>query len=169
MSDIIKYNFLTLLLLVQLVSNAQYDGNLILSKQELHQDLQLFKSILFEVHPNPFRFLNQYEFEMIFNEYKDLIDKPTSSHEFFKMVSALMSKVGEGHSSVVPSETAKKQLREEKKLLPFDVHFYGDKAYISKDFVADQVELEGYELISINSVPIKDIMYQIDSISWLGT
>lgn len=164
-----KVLFHLFLLVITLGSWAQPTTLPKISARAAQQDLELFKEILFEAHPNPYRFSSKEAFSNLFDSHAKLLEDSTDQIFFFQIFASLMAHVGEGHSSVKISDEIKSWMETKAFILPFEIHFFNKRAFIRKDESNAKGDLEGFEITTINDMPISEIMQQIDSLSSLGT
>ena len=138
-------------------------------KEKLISDLLSFKSVLLSAHPNLYRFYSKTEFDSAFNEVESKIEGNTSDLDFFRYLSSIASMVGEAHTGLDISKDLANQIKENGKLLPFNIHFQNGKAYIKEELADKNLHMRGKEIISINGKSIEQIVNQINTVSSIGT
>ncbi|MEP5612447.1 MAG: S41 family peptidase [Cyclobacteriaceae bacterium] len=137
--------------------------------KQLQQDFRLFKIALLETHPKLNRVYDARSFEEVFNNYESLLNDSLTALQFFQIVSSAMSNIGEAHSGVDISDEIKVQIESVGKLLPLNIHFYKERAFVLKDLSDEEDKLDGNEITKINGKSINQIVQQIDSISTIGS
>ncbi|MFC2084277.1 S41 family peptidase [Bacteroidota bacterium] len=125
---------------------------------ELKEDYTELVDVLKEWHPNLKHPLNR----RLFNNYTDSVFYSINSKmnltDFYIILSEVISKINCGHSFLeIPGEYWRVG-NEKLKYLPFKLCFIKEKAFIQKNFSGIDYLKPGMEILSINSIPIKQII-----------
>ena len=136
--------------------------NRMYSPEELKADLNYLIQMIEDVHPEPYI----YTPESIIYEEKDRIEAELNTGmsriNFFLKVVPLVTCLNEGHTSIYPPYEEYYHYRSSGGLLfPFDVKFRGFDAIITADYSQDSSIVSGSQLLSINDIPMKDIIEEL--------
>ena len=151
------------------VGQGSFENGRQIAPAQLQQDFDLFRTVLLEAHPKINRVYDDYTFQSRLSGYRTLLADSMTGFRFFQIVSSAMSDIGEAHSHVDISEEMKSQIEQSVQLLPFNIHFFDNRAFVSKDLTAEPTKLEGMEIFKINGKSIDKIIHIIDSISCIGS
>ena len=125
---------------------------------ELKVDLQYFRKLLEEVHPDPYYSLSKTDFDNEFKIIEQKIVSPISSLEFYKMLAPLVSRLNDEHVTISPSSfTMKKKETANTLYFPFNIIFIDGKGYIKKNYSTENKIITGNEIAAINGVSINSI------------
>lgn len=127
------------------------------SSKEMTDDLDFMLKTMEEVHPDLFFNLSQQEMNSLVTEAKQkLLSGGVSREKFFRMVSAIVARIGDDHTSVtLPTEKYISNAQAEGPVFPFEVSCTHSKITVTRSFATD---LDGAVINSINGVDCNDIL-----------
>jgi hypothetical protein len=136
--------------------------NKIFSVDTLKDELKQLKVMLEKNHPAPYMFISKKEFNKVFQEQMAKIDHPMDVREFYNISAPLISMIGCGHTQIELPE--KFWEGKNNNTFPVELIFIDDKAYV-QSFYQERAEIPiGSEIISVNSIPIQEIIHSAKSI-----
>ena len=133
------------------------------SEDQLNQDYEKMIQEIMDNHPRPFQYTDQNEFENIVNSIGMQFDKPMTRIEFFKLLSMVVAKIRCSHTGIRLGADFEQGIKAEEKYFPLKLYFSDDRAWIVSGIIENQEIEPGSELISINHVPLKNIIEVIFS------
>ena len=99
---------------------------------ELRADLAFLKERIEEIHPNPYKFINQNRFQQIYDSlYK--IERPLNVKQTFVHYLNLIRAIQCGHTSIFVDERLIKPNNVNPKFLPMEVVIFDNKVYVSRN------------------------------------
>ena len=127
----------------------------IYSREILKSDLAEIKSILISEHPAPYQFTGKVAFEKLYEEQMQKINRSMNAGEYFLIAAPLVEAIHCGHTWIsMPDDFWN---NEENLFFPTGLIFSGNKAYSALSGNNQDVAA-GSEIISINKIPISDII-----------
>jgi len=109
-------------------------------------------------HPGFYRYTPKAEFDRYIDSVKSTVRDSMTELEIFRTIKPIIGKVGCLHTGVYLSSAYNDSLDLRPNLLPFQVYFVKDRAFIVKNFSADKTVPLGAEIISINGKNIPYIL-----------
>lgn len=128
------------------------------SKEKTIEDYGILYSSLINYHPAPFFYLKENDLAAFYENQKALITDSLSEMELLFLCRELITKIRCGHTQALPSEDWFKSIRGLKNQIPFEVKNIEGKLYISSTIDSTFDFHVNDELISVNTVPVKDII-----------
>ncbi len=126
------------------------------STDQLKYDLNFLKSEI-QSHPQLYLFTSKEEFEKEFEKAAHSIHSEMTEDEFFRIIAPITSKIRCSHTGIRFSDNYYRSLNELPYLIPLDIQFVDDEAFIINDF-SENVEIEnGTKVLSINGLPVAEI------------
>lgn len=114
-------------------------------------------------HPGFYRYTSKAEFAHFIDSSLAAINGPLDQLAYFRTLKPLIAKVRCVHTNVSLSARYTDHLNAQKNMLPLDVYFKGEKAYIIHNYSDNGAVPIGAELLSINDHPISAIKERIFS------
>ncbi|MBF9016394.1 MULTISPECIES: S41 family peptidase [unclassified Oceanispirochaeta] len=139
-------------------TDQEYDTDHEYSISELKKDFIILRGALEEVHGGLYRYSSKIEMDALFDELDGSLDHGMTEREFLREVSTLVAQIGCGHTNVDPSEGFNTYWFQHGTTFPLDVKLIGDKVYVSHDYRESETELTGLEILTINEIPVADII-----------
>lgn len=128
--------------------------------QEYRDDLDQYQKKLIEVHPAVFKFISKNNFEKLFEEKKESITENTTYAEFAWHCSEIISSINCSHTSTGSFYPESKMLQLQF-VFPVQTRWLNDKLYVVDSMNnADRLKI-GDEILTINEVPVKEIVENI--------
>ena len=129
--------------------------------EEMKQDFNYLRKALEETHPGLYMHNTKEEMQYKMDSLYGTLDKPLPFLQFYKTIAYLIAEVKCEHTTSNPyGEDYMKRIKE-MKLLPFQLFFANNKAYITLNRNPDTAIHPGDELIAINHRPIDSIKREI--------
>ncbi len=126
------------------------------SSDALREDFKVFRGSLEDSHPGLYWYRNRKEMDRIFQETQVQLTQPLSERQFYRTLSAALSKVGCGHTFISHSKSTLE--KEFTAFLPMQLRFESGKAYYIKTYGEDNIAMNpGSEITYINGVSMNSI------------
>jgi len=124
---------------------------------ELRADLAFLKERIEEIHPNPYKFINQNRFQQIYDSlYK--IERPLNVKQTFVHYLNLIRAIQCGHTSIFVDERLIKPNNVNPKFLPIEVLIFDNKVYVSRNLSENNLLTKGSEILEIEDIPIPKLL-----------
>jgi hypothetical protein len=130
---------------------------------EMHKELDIIEKKLCKYHPDPFHYISRDSLHLFVQGIKQEINAPLTDIKFRFYARQIVTKVGCGHTSLIPSKAYMKAVDSiDRQVFPVDVWLTDTnrifvKAYLHKDSILHR----GDEILRINQVPVADILKRI--------
>ena len=158
-------------LLIKILVSAVLIANLSLasavahdfSKDDILSDFAHLKTSLVESHFAPFTSISEAQFE---REYARLLSQINETRYNQKgaidLFQQLLSTINNGHTELdFPAQAYLDYANQGGTVFPLELAFENNRALVRKDYTKSQNSLIGAELMSINSLAIKDVLNEI--------
>ncbi len=124
---------------------------------ELRADLAFLKERIEEIHPNPYKFIEQSRFQHIYDSlYK--VERPLNIKQTFVHYLNLTRAIQCGHTSIFVDERLIKPNNVNPKFLPTEVVLFDDKVYVSRNLSENNLLTKGSEILAIEDIPIPKLL-----------
>jgi hypothetical protein len=124
---------------------------------ELRADLAFLKERIEEIHPNPYKFIEQNRFQQIYDSlYK--IERPLNIKQTFVHYLNLIRAIQCGHTSIFVDERLIKPHNVNPKFLPVEVLIFDNKVYVSRNLSENILLNNGSEILEIEDIPIPKLL-----------
>lgn len=124
---------------------------------EIHADLAFLKERIEEVHPNPYKFIEQSRFQEIYDSlYR--VEKPLTVKQTFTYFLNLTRAIQCGHTSILVDERLIRPNNVNPKFLPLDVVIFGDRVYVSRNLSENNLLKKGTEILEIEEIPVAKLL-----------
>lgn len=167
---------LLLLLLPVLItgchSTAKYNQEIkrLKSPDELRADVDYAYKKITKLHPDLYWYISEKDFRYKFDSLKATLNEPLDSYAFYEKLAPLVASVRQGHMILRPP-TVQFGKKEAKALVKkgkgpfsqFDFGMYDNRMYVLKNNSYDPSITPGSEVMSINRVPVSDLVRQFSS------
>lgn len=132
-----------------------------LSKEKAIDDYDILYSSIINYHPVPFFYTKQADIAAFYNNQKALITDSCNEMDFVLMCRLLISQIRCGHTHALPSDNWFMTLKGLNSQIPFEVKNVEGRIYIANT-VDDTFDFHiNDEIISINSIHVKDIVKEL--------
>lgn len=128
-----------------------------LTPSEMRDDLTVYTRLLKETHPGLYRYLSKENFENAVANIDSKIGKPLPFYEFYALLAELNAKIRCAHTQLYPTADVLDYIRTQCKLFPYYIYPLDDKLYVIFNGTNDTTVKPGYELVSINDNPVREI------------
>jgi len=160
-----KILFLTFLLLPSLLLLAQpnkgFDPQQTITADSARRSITELMGEMAKKHPGFYRYTSRSEFAHFIDSSLAAIKGPMDQLQYFRTIKPLIAKVRCVHTNVSLSGEYMDFLNQQQNMLPLDVYFIGEKAYISKNYSGNGAVPVGAELLSINGHSIAVIRVRL--------
>lgn len=133
--------------------------DVIFSTEQLKNDFAQFRETLEKEHCCLYEYTSKKEFDKLFDSLYQLLTKPISPIEFFKMLTPITAKIGCGHTAVWMPEGFWENGN--KNLFPLKIHLIGEIVVIEGSYEESSLVERGTILHEINGIPITDIIAEM--------
>ena len=131
---------------------------------ELRQDYMILRTVLENVQPSLYRYTHKKVMDSFLDEQFSSIQQPMSELEFLAFLQGTTTRVGNGHSRIMPSDDYVEYSENYIKKFPFEIVIINQHAFIVENFTADSTITKGTEILSINGIPFNVIYAQISPV-----
>ena len=155
------YIYFCILLLINTIQAQTSDSLLILSPEQMKEDVLFFYKKIEEIHPNPYCVLDKAHYETKKQELLNSLDKPMNKIEFWLKIGQLNS-IYDAHTRVGFPGNIVEFLSENKSFFFFNgmLKARNKHLYLSNlDGIPDS--LKNREILSINNIPTSEIVNNI--------
>jgi hypothetical protein len=128
---------------------------------KLQEDFTLFRSSLQEAHPSLYRYTQKKELDSLFEATYQSLTHPLSEIAFYKLLTPIIAKIRCGHTGSLPSQRYGELYFAKNPHLPIQTEYIDGKLYQIQSYDTTAKAAEGHELISINGLPIEEIIQRI--------
>lgn len=112
-------------------------------------------------HPGFYRYTPKAAFTHFIDSSLAAIDRPLNQLEYYRKLKPLIAKIHCVHTSVSLPDSYINDLNQQPNMLPLDVYFKGEQAFIIHNYSDNRAVPIGAELLSINGHSIKTIKDQL--------
>jgi hypothetical protein len=134
--------------------NTSVDGTY--SVKQLQKDFRQLRKAMESHHPALYRFTSPEQFQRIFDKHYQLIDRPMTVEEFYRIVTPVVAQIGCGHARVHAPEGYWNSTPNG--LLPLKLKFLQSGAFVVGSYVVDSPVPPGSEVVAINGFAPSDIV-----------
>lgn len=133
------------------------------AKQEVIEDLQFLRESLEEAHYDLYAYITKEAFNKNFEEVKSSINKDSlSTLEVTSLYQAVISKANNGHTEIsFPGAVYIDYAYSGGTVFPLELAFENGKAFIRKNWSTNSDLEIGSEIISINNLPMNEVLQKI--------
>jgi hypothetical protein len=128
---------------------------------KLREDFTLFKSSLEEAHPSLYRYTQKKELDSLFESHYQSLTHPLSEIAFYRLLTPIIANIRCGHTGSLPSIKYGESYFSKNLYLPIQTEYIGGKLYQVRTYDTTAKPAKGHELISINGLPIEEIIRRI--------
>lgn len=127
------------------------------SVEELQEDFNFWRNRLEKKHPLLYLYASKAEMNRFFDSIYQEIDHPMTEIEFYKTISPVVSKVKDGHNSIIPSKQVIQRIKADSSLFPFDIQWHKKQLFTHRNLSEDSTLSDGLRILTINGVPAEEI------------
>jgi hypothetical protein len=138
--------------------SANYNIEKKYSIKQLQEDFKTFQDTLEKYHPRLYEFTDKPALDKLFDSLYTGINRQMNEIEFRHYLLPVICKIHCSHTGVGGSENFSKKFHDHYKYPPFKLFYEERKAYIIYNFSGNVDLTEGAEVVSLNNVPIKNII-----------
>ncbi|MEP7144210.1 MAG: S41 family peptidase [Ferruginibacter sp.] len=144
-------------------SGAQVPDNRVLEPGAMQQDFNYLRKALEETHPGLYMHHSKQEMQYITDSLYKSLNKPLAFFDFYKVVAYLVAEIKCEHTYCNPYGSKAQETLAEWKLIPLQLYFSGNKAYVAVNRSTDATVHIGDEVIFINSYPVDSVKHKLYS------
>lgn len=141
--------------------NTKLVNGKMLSKAQLLEDYDLLYSSLINYHPRPFAYTTEADFKQYYEQQRAAFGDSLPERVFYVACRQLLATLKCGHSSALISQDWYANLKGNNVLMPIDVKFIGEQAFIKNIVDTSLAFTIGDEVLSINQVPISTLLKEM--------
>ncbi len=127
--------------------------------EQMHADLEKFKTALINVHPGTYTHQSPEEFEEVFKNLKSETSEPMTGTAFYKIVLRLIASIHDGHTQAYAFGGLGSVINDQKRL-PFQVYVRNERIFILRNMSSLEIP-EGSEIIAIDGKLSNEILQEI--------
>lgn len=143
------------------MTNKLFGQETTFSTDQLKSDLTFLKSNLETKHPNLYLYTTKTDLDHIFDSLTNGIIKPLTELEFYRHITVLSSKIKDGHTIILPSQTTTNYHNLNSKFLPYHFIIIDNKLFVDMVCTSENSIANGSEIISINNIGATEIIEQL--------
>ncbi len=164
------FKFILFLLIVTSVSSCKSveKYNAQIAKQhsvvELNEDVDFTYKKLQKLHPNLYQYISKDSLDYHFNHFKSTLNKPMTSMQFYNAFAPIITKIGQGHTSLksahrkLPKKEFKKKGNRKNIFRNLRFNTLNNKVYIKNSYANDSIIPKGSELLKINDESVPELI-----------
>jgi len=130
------------------------------SKEQIREDLSFLQLQLQKSHPNLYVYSSKVEIDNSFEQLKNSVSDSLTTTESYNVISSTCSIVKDGHYTIQPSEQILSEFYINSKLLPIDIYWTEESAYVIRNYSNTEVEI-GSKILAINGTDLNKIQESI--------
>ncbi len=138
----------------------------ILQPSDMQVDFRYLRRLLEETHPGLYRYTPKAVMQAKLDSIDRSLNQPLPFYTFFGTVNALMADIRCAHTHALPQKNWREQFNRVQKTIPFFVLPLQQRAYVLFNGTADQTIKPGFELLSINGLPMESVLRQVYRHHW---
>ena len=146
------------------IAGARFSIAQEIAPTQLRDDFRIMRKALEDAHGGIYRYTSKTEMNRTFDRAYRRIDRPMTDLEFWRLVAPVVARVKCGHTFLRFPKTLQAQSDSTIPVFPLEVRVFGRRAYVYQDYFKPGGALEGSELLSINGVPTKKLLKQLETI-----
>lgn len=129
---------------------------------EINEDFNFLTEKLIEYHPQLYYYTSKESMNKLWNQTFDSIVSKLTLEEFYTLIAPVIEQVKCSHTGIRLPNQYKQPVNEYGNYLPLHLTFIDNKAYYLSDLcIVDSKIPTGSEILSINSIDIRNIMEQL--------
>ena len=131
------------------------------SVAQLQNDFDFLRRQLETTHPKLYFFTSRETFAEIFENTFHSIEIEMTEGEFFRIIAPVVAKVNCSHTGIRPSNEFTKAINNQRNLIPLDIRFLDEKAFIITNYSQSSEIEAGMQVLSINGIPTSEILKKL--------
>lgn len=131
------------------------------SSKQLQKDFSILRQGLEKAHAGLYRYTSKEQFDSLFLYTEKKLNKPMTLMEFYSIIGPVITATREDHTDIELPDVYNDYYNQMALLLPFNCRFLNGHAYITENLSADPFVKPGWEIISINDLPLDAICRRI--------
>lgn len=135
-----------------LAQKTVYELNRQYSPVELKEDLSTLKYHLETVHPGLYTYTSKEKLDQRFAEIEAQLDQSMTDIEFYRLVSPLLTPIGNGHTNIQPSDGFLNHHRTQFSIFPLSIKWINGSLYTLRDLSTAGGAPLGAEILQINGM-----------------
>jgi hypothetical protein len=143
------------------IQEGNFDPEKVYSVEQIREDFLLLRTALEEAHAGLYYYSSKEEMDRLFESVFESLDRPQTEPEFYRRIARLTAGINDGHTRILNSRPYDEYLSEKSILIPLNLVFIEDKAYILRNYSEDESFVEGGEILSIDGHPMSEILGKI--------
>ncbi|GAB2552824.1 S41 family peptidase [Spirosoma aerophilum] len=141
------------------VQRTAYNPNRLIAPEQLRADFDLMQAALDELHPSLYWYTPKDSLQAAFARTRAAITQPLTEQTFLHVLYPLICQIRCGHTQLEPGQAWQSSpVRPKLARLPVDVFVRDQRAWIVAVNATDTTVTAGDELLSINDVPIANVI-----------
>ncbi|MBK8500345.1 MAG: hypothetical protein IPL52_16390 [Flavobacteriales bacterium] len=137
-----------------------WNGGSVVYPEKLREDIETLRSLVHQVHPDPYRYLTRAELERCFDATRDSIVVPISINEFHAKLVSIAQRIGDANLRLELDEATSRLIADKMALLPLSVRVL-DGIYVAEEMKGFRSLPLGSRILSINKIPADRILERI--------
>ena len=135
----------------------------IFSSEKMKADFDTIRAMLERIHPALYDYTPKEQMDAAFEEVANQLDKPMEFRKYYTLLSRLVAKIGCGHSSLWIQSDYWNTVPDS--LFPLRLCLMGDSVFVSGSYAEECEVPVGSRLISINGIPVGQVIDHLMSIT----
>jgi Peptidase family S41 len=126
--------------------------------EELQEDFEKFKNKLLHNHPGLAEYSIRSRFDQFAADASSQITSPLNSRDFYYLISTVAEKANCGHTRLYMPDAYWENMNAKQKFFPLKLYYSDSSAFVIKNYSNNTTITPGCEVISINSIPMTEII-----------
>ncbi|HRH37252.1 MAG TPA: hypothetical protein PK760_02835, partial [Flavobacteriales bacterium] len=132
--------------------------------EKLWSDIDLMRSMIHQVHPDPYRYHTRVEIDRLFEALKDSVRRPMDEEGFINTMLPVLNACGDANMRLDRDETSAAALEHTTPLIPFSVRVIDGELYLDAELKGFRSLPVGARVLSINGASSERIVQRIGSL-----
>lgn len=142
-------------------SHAQLSDNRILQPAAMHEDFNYLRKAIEDTHPGLYMHHTKNEMQSIMDSLYTSLDKPMAFFDFYKVIAFFIAEIKCEHTYCNPYGNKTEENNAKWKLLPLQLYFSDNKAYMAVNRSRDTTIHFGDEVLFINRYPVDSVKHAL--------
>ncbi len=142
-------------------TKLNYQPEQVFLPQKITKDLDLLQNLLYNYHPNIFRYSTKEKLDSAFANFRNNLSA-MNERQIRIALRKITAKIGCGHTNIIPSQKyIHYYTKNDYSHLPIEVKLFNNKLFIIKNLSEDTTLFAGSELLNVNGHHAKHLVQQI--------
>ncbi len=129
--------------------------------EKLHSDIEVLRSMVHQVHPDPYRYIARPELDRRFNELHDSVRVPMDEESFLSLLGPVVASIGDANLIAERDPKSGTELGSRTPVLPLRVRVLDAGLFVEEELKGFRTLAPGSRIRSINGIPASEIVERL--------